>query len=48
MNIFKIDKIDPDEIVRNLRFQYSENFVAYLKEVWIVRYINIYCCRTCH
>ena len=34
-----VDKIDADELINNLRFNYNENFVMYLKELWNVSFL---------
>lgn len=33
-----VDKIDADELIKDLRFEYNENIVHYLKGVWRVFY----------
>ena len=36
-----IDKIDADDLIKDLRFEYNENIIYYLKEVWRVYYIHL-------
>jgi hypothetical protein len=36
-----VDKIDADELINNIRFNYNENFVMYLKELWNVSFLII-------
>jgi len=33
-----VDKIDADELMKNLRFEFNDNFILYLKENWRVNF----------
>ncbi len=48
MNIKKsTNKIDADDLIINLRFNFKENLILYLKEIWKV-FIHILSIRTYH
>ncbi len=34
-----VDRIDADDLISNLKFDYNENIIFYLKEVWKVKFI---------
>jgi len=38
-----VDKIDADELIKNLKFNNTENLILYLRDVWkVFYYVKIY------